>query len=221
VNPWDRDALRELRVAIAQRDLDAIGRLCACRELDEVLQLVGDALLDAPDSPLARECAERLRRRDLEGDTELADALDGIPNDLRPLAVDLEELASILEGDPIRGGGRIDLATGEIWHSSLYDDEGDEDDDDSDRWYWVTASSHEGWNDMADFIATVADPRLADRLERAIHGRGAFHRFRAELDHHPDELTRFHQFSDERQCGRARRWLAEHGVRPSGSPWWL
>jgi hypothetical protein len=30
--------------------------------------------------------------------------------DLRPLRVDLDELAGILEGDPMYGGGRIDLA---------------------------------------------------------------------------------------------------------------
>jgi hypothetical protein len=68
---------------------------------------------------------------------------------------------------------------------------------------------------MAEFIETVSDQRLADRLERAIHGRRAFRRFRDELDAHPDELTRFHRFADERQRGRARRWLAERGLRPS------
>ncbi len=34
---------------------------------------------------------------------------------LRPLPVDLEELAGILEGDPLNAGGRIDLRTGEVW----------------------------------------------------------------------------------------------------------
>ena len=32
---------------------------------------------------------------------------------LRPLPVDLEELSMVLEGDPVHGGGRIDLRTGE------------------------------------------------------------------------------------------------------------
>jgi Uncharacterised protein family (UPF0158) len=70
------------------------------------------------------------------------------------------------------------------------------------------------WRREAAFAATVADPALADRLEHALHGRGAFRRFRAALDTEPAELTRFHQYADERRRGRARRWLAEHGLRP-------
>jgi hypothetical protein len=51
-------------------------------------------------------------------------------------------------------------------------------------------------------------------LQRAIHGRGAFRRFRDMLEDHPDELSRFHRFADEHQRGRARRSLADHGLRP-------
>ena len=70
---------------------------------------------------------------------------------------------------------------------------------------------------MSEFIETVDDPRLADRLERAIHSHRAFRRFRDELADHPDELTRFHLFADERQRGRARRRLAgAHGLRSVG-----
>ena len=85
---WDRDALQDLRAAAWRRDLAAIRNLCEGRELDDVLQLAGDALVGEPGSPLAREWAERLRRRDLEGDAELADALSGEAGELRPLAVD-------------------------------------------------------------------------------------------------------------------------------------
>lgn len=72
---------------------------------------------------------------------------------------------------------------------------------------------------MSEFIETVDDPALADRLQRAIHGRRAFRRFRDELESDPDELTRFHLFADERQRGRARRWLADHGLRSVGRPY--
>jgi hypothetical protein len=215
---WDRDSLQELRAAAWRRDPAAIRRACAARPLDDVLQLIGDALLEARESPLARECVERLRSRGLDGDAELADALEGKARELRPIALDLEELASVLEGDPLHGGGRIELATGEIWHGSPYDDPVDLDHEalnDPERWLPVEAGSHDGWRDMAEFAAAVPDRALAQRLERAIQGRGAFRRFRAVLDERPDELTRFHRFADERQRGRARRWLADHGLRPT------
>ena len=179
---WDGDALRELRAAVAQKDVAALRAAVDGRALDAVLQLAGDGLLAKPDDPLARECAARLRRRRFEGDAELADALERHPRDLRPLAVDLEELASILEGDPVQGGGRIDLLTGEIWHHSPYDDhEDDEELEDEQRWLWVQADSRDGWRDMAEFVTTVTDATLAGRLERALHGRRAFRRFRDEL----------------------------------------
>ena len=217
MSSWDREALTELRAAVARRDVAAIRAAVDGRDLDAVLQLAGDGLLADPADPLARECAERLRRRGLEGDTELADALESRPSDVRPLAVDLEELASILEGDPVHGGGRIDLTTGDVWHQSPYDDPVDDEAPyDEDRWLWVEAGSREGWWDMSEFAETIDDLALADRLQRAIHGRRAFRRFRDELAEHPDELTRFHLFADERQRGRARRWLAEHGLRSVG-----
>ena len=217
MSSWDREALTELRAAVARRDVAAIHAAVDGRDLDAVLQLAGDGLLADPADPLARKCAERLRRRGLDGDSELADALEDRPSDLRPLAVDLEELASILEGDPVHGGGRIDLTTGDVWHQSPYDDPVDDEAPyDEDRWLWVEAGSREGWWDMSEFAETVDHPALADRLQRAIHGRRAFRRFRDELAEHPDELTRFHLFADERQRGRARRWLAEHGLRSVG-----
>ncbi len=212
MSEWDRESLQELRAAVWRRDQAAVRRACEARPLDDVLQLVGDALLDDPESPLARACTERLRRRGLDGDAELADALEDQASELRPIAVDVEELAELLDGDPVHGGGRIDLATGEIWPGSPYDDPVEL--DDPGRWLSVEAGSHAGWRDMAEFAAAVPDRALAQRLERAIQGRGAFRRFRAVLDAHPDELTRFHRFADERRRGRARRWLAEHGLRP-------
>ena len=55
--------------------------------------------------------------------------------DLRPLPVDLDDLAGILDGDPMYGGGRVDLATGEVWPAPAVDyarEIGQEDEDESD-----------------------------------------------------------------------------------------
>lgn len=93
---------------------------------DDSLQLAGDglvaALVQSVDGAgeLAREFVVALRQRGWDGDDALADQLDALLGSgpapmLRALPVDLEELAGILEGDPLTAGGRIDLRTGEVW----------------------------------------------------------------------------------------------------------
>ncbi len=75
------------------------------------------------------------------------------------------------------------------------------------------ASSREGYRDMESFIASVDDPDRAERLARAIAGRGAFRRFKDELARWPGELERWYALSEDRQRGRARAWLAAAGYR--------
>jgi hypothetical protein len=58
----------------------------------------------------------------------------------------------------------------------------------------------------------VTDGRFANRLDRAIRGRGAFRRFRDELHGEPDELDRWYAFKLDRLRARARRWLESEGV---------
>jgi hypothetical protein len=139
---------------------------------------------------------------------------------LRPLPVDLDELADILEGDPLNAGGRVDLMTGEVWAQSAIEyvlETGEEDEDSADdpeRWLPVhNDGSREGYRDMESFIASVEDPGRAERLARAIAGRGAFRRFKDELAHWPGELERWYALSEERQRGRARSWLTAAGYR--------
>lgn len=194
---------------------------------DETLQLIGDGLIAAlagrveGAAGLGGACVEALRGRNWDGDGELADCLDALLGTgpvpmLRPLPVDLEELAGVLEGDPVQGG-RIDLQTCEVWPRVAFEyaqemDEDDEDGGDAERWLWVQSEgSHAGYRDMELFIAGVSDPGQADRLRIAIEGRGAFGRFKQVLGRWPDELERWYTFSDDRQRGRARAWLAGTG----------
>src|SRR5579871_951423 len=96
------------------------------------LQSFGDWVLAALEqhadgaAEAARCMITALRERDWEGDDVLADQFDallggGLTPDLRPLPVDLDELAGVLEGDPTYGGGRVDLATGEVWPALAVD----------------------------------------------------------------------------------------------------
>jgi hypothetical protein len=67
---------------------------------------------------------------------------------------------------------------------------------------------------MADFIATVEDERLAELLEVAINGKGAFRRFKDVLAHYPDERERWFRFKDDRMKERALEWLESIGISP-------
>ena len=99
----------ELRGAVARGDSPAVVALLATPGGWPVhaLQLVGDGLVGAVVAsvrgavPLAERCVETLRERAWDGDAELAEALAArlgtapVPL-LRPMPVDLEELAGTL-----------------------------------------------------------------------------------------------------------------------------
>src|SRR5438270_1139825 len=121
---------------------------------DDSLQLAGDGLIAAVmqrvegAAELARKLVVGLRQRGWDGDDELADQLEAQLGSrpaamLRALPVDLEELAGILEGDPLSVGGRIDITTGEVWSQAAIEyalETGEEDEDTSDdpeRWLAV------------------------------------------------------------------------------------
>ena len=199
----------------------------------DALQLIGDGLVVAlalqtqGAADLAVACARALTERGWDGDDELADQLGALRGTgptplLRPLPVDLEELAGVLEGDPTFGGGRLDLLTGQVWPQAAIDyaretgEEDDDESDDADRWLWVHCEgSRAGYHDMVQFIGTIDDPERANRLGIAIEGRGAFRRFKDVLARWPGELDRWYGYADDRQRGRARAWLAEAGYRPT------
>jgi hypothetical protein len=225
------DWTRQLRAAVYRKDGVAVVRLLQT-DRDVPWQLAGDgvaaALTQQVDGArrLAIECIAALRERDWIGDVELADQLDGLAGTgptplLRPLPVDLEMVSEILEGDPLTAGGALDLHTGEVWPRSAVeyareDGAGVEapDFEDTDRFRWVDGDSRDGYRDMVDFIDTVADPRLGDRLTDAIRGRGAFRRFADTLRRESeDELSRWFVFAGDRKRGRARAWLADVGCR--------
>jgi hypothetical protein len=143
---------------------------------EDALLLIGDGLLAAVSqqvegaTDLASDCVKGLRERGWYGDDDLADHLEALlavaamPM-LRPLPVDLADLAGILEGDELGGGGRIDRQTGEVWHRAAVEyaqEMGEEDADESDdteRWIWVECEgSRDGYRDMEMFIGTVQRP---------------------------------------------------------------
>jgi hypothetical protein len=240
---------RDLRGAIYGGDGRAALTAIESASDPDSLQYVGDGLLMAVSQGIpgvetrAAEHVAALRRRDLEGDEDLALQLEaalGLAGAqtqapaLRDLPIDLDELSLALEDDPLLTGGRLDLRTGEVHqigplYESDYFSEIGEPDNEDDGWLgdrddgqeekrWLnfdSLGSRAGFRDMEEFLETVADERLAARLDRALGGWGAFRRFKDELADAPLELARFFRFTDDRRRGRARGWLVESGLRPT------
>jgi hypothetical protein len=166
---------------------------------DDSLQLAGDGVIaavmqrvdGAPE--LARELVVGLRQRGWDGDDELAEQLEaelgsGPAAMLRALPVDLEELAGILEGDPLSVGGRIDIRTGEVWSQAAIEyavETGEET-----RTPLMIPSG--GWRSTVRAHARATGTwSCSSRPSRtragpsawaiAVRGRGAFRRFKDEL----------------------------------------
>ena len=139
--------------------------------------------------------------------------------DRKSLNIDLDELCSAIEDSSYEHEYYLDLETGEILFLSEYSDDRDTEklrekiDKNYDRYEQVPRTeSHEGYEDMEDFIATVKDEHLAELLGVAINGKGAFRRFKDVLLNYPEEEERWLKFKDELVEERAREWLDDIGV---------
>ena len=74
--------------------------------------------------------------------------------------------------------------------------------------------AREGFHHMAAFVTTVPEPRLRAELQRALHGRGAFRRFKDVLASDPRERERWFQFKRERLRAHMTDWLASLDIEP-------
>jgi hypothetical protein len=146
----------------------------------------------------------------------------GEAHDLWQLPVDLEWIATVLEADPMRcQGAFLDLQTGEVIPDADSDVAGDLAADrraaEPDRWLFLPClGSRAVRQDMAEFAAMIKYLPMRQRIEQAIEGLGAFHRFR-DLIYAEGLASDWHAFSDSRRMIRARDFLAELGVRVSAS----
>jgi len=74
------------------------------------------------------------------------------------------------------------------------------------------------YRDMVDFAGLVSDERAARRLERALHGKGAFRRFKDVLyQDHEDLVPSWRAFNEARATRRAIDWLADNGLVDAGT----
>ncbi|MGH3012856.1 MAG: UPF0158 family protein [Gaiellaceae bacterium] len=127
--------------------------------------------------------------------------------------VDLDDLAQALEDHSYEHTWWLDPETGEVVLWSDYVQEQGETDPETRGLRPIDAiPSHEGYEEMQDFIERVRDPRARDLLERAIAGRGAFRRFKDTLLDLPELRDAWFRFHDARLERRAIRWLLDEGL---------
>lgn len=131
---------------------------------------------------------------------------------------DLDEIASALaDQDSYEHAWLVNPATGEIvfWTADTgIDGQNPVDLDELDEQGLIGIHPLPSWvwyQDMADFADGITNERAGRRLARAIDGKGAFRRFKAELhEEYPDLLPAWYSFRDARAARRAVEWLADN-----------
>lgn len=132
-------------------------------------------------------------------------------------ALDIDEIASALEDQEDYEHCRlIDPDTGEIfyWTSDTgIDGQNPVHLEDLDLLAIDPVPTYVWYQDMVDFSEQLSDSRCRARLARALDGRGAFRRFRAELgDEYPELISHWRAFHQARAYRRAVDWLRSHGL---------
>jgi hypothetical protein len=145
----------------------------------------------------------------------------GEAHDHWELPVDLEWVATVLEADPMRcPGAFLDLQTGEVIPDGIpvgdmagdVEDGNRESESEPDRWLFLPClGSRAVRQDMAEFATMIKYRPMRQRIEQAIEGLGAFHRFR-DLIYAEGLASDWHAFADDRRLARAREFLADLGV---------
>ena len=141
---------------------------------------------------------------------------------MTPITVDAEELIMALEYHGYDAKYVFDRETGEVIYVPDEDIVGDVIDKELSEAIeagWGTryiaiepVSSLEGWDVMRDFIETIRDERIANRLYRAIESKSPFRRFKDELLNYPELREAWFRFHDEAFIELAKGWLAENEI---------
>ena len=147
----------------------------------------------------------------------------------RKVNADLEELCYVFEDSSIDHRYYLDLETGEIIFISdcfmdpMEKEELDEKVEDGlgERYISIPApDSHEGYEDMVDFIETVGDQNLEEKLSIAVRGSGAFRRFKDVVLSSPEEKERWFKFKETKLKERIKEWAEYEGIELNFQAQW-
>jgi predicted nucleotidyltransferase len=128
-------------------------------------------------------------------------------------AVDLDDLCQALEDHSYETSWWLDPRTGEIrYHNPDVADDGHDDLEAAGLVFIDPVESRDAYEDIAAFAARIPDRHVAELLERALEGRGAFRRFKDTLLEFPELRQAWFAFHDARIRRQAIQWLADRGL---------
>lgn len=138
--------------------------------------------------------------------------------------VDLQDLCDAFEDYSLDHSYYLDLETGKIIFISEFMDteEAEELNEKVEEGFGKryisipNESPEEGYENMEEFIETVKDLNLKEKLCIALDGRGAFRKFKNLLIDYPKERERWFKFKDGRLMERVKEWLEEEGIEVTG-----
>lgn len=75
-------------------------------------------------------------------------------------------------------------------------------------------NTHAAYKTMNEFIETVKDSELKEKLVNALNGKGAFRKFKDALIDFPKERKRWHGYNAKAMKGEIAEWLKTIGIEP-------
>jgi len=75
-------------------------------------------------------------------------------------------------------------------------------------------NTHSAYKTMNEFIETVKDSELKEKLVNALNGKGAFRKFKDALIDFPKERKRWHGYNAKSMKREIAEWLKNIGIEP-------
>jgi hypothetical protein len=134
---------------------------------------------------------------------------------MRPLSIDLDELAFALNSDNTEH--YLDLQTGQVlmFAEQGIDPELDELlQDEPERLLFIDPlGASEGFALMEQFLGDVTQPEAYQVLQQALVGRKPFRTFKHALGAYPDLLQAWYDFESAQQREQALDWLSDNDIQ--------
>jgi len=139
--------------------------------------------------------------------------------------IDWQELEGAFENNSPEVTSFMNIATGEVRRIVQGLDDEDESmlalENDPNFLYVGPISSREQYRWMEEFIQTIQDTALKEKLRIAIDGKGAFRRFKDVLFNHTDEKDNWFVKRSHEIRTHIIAWLRINNIRPCEYPPWL